>query len=442
MTARAILVGSASSGAGKTTLAVGLLRAIRRRGLAVRGAKSGPDYIDPAFHQAATGAASTNLDSWAMSPPLLDATIGEAALGADYLVIEGAMGVFDGTPGEAGRTGAAADLARRFRLPVVLAVDITGQSQTAAAIARGLATHDPGVSIAGVVLNRVASERHRAFAADAIAATGIPVFGAIPRDENLGLLSRHLGLVQAREHPDLDGWLDRLAETIERHVDLDRLLAASASLEVASAEARPALPPPGNRIALASDAAFAFIYPHLLSGWRKAGAEIAWFSPLADEPPPIGCDCCWLPGGYPELHAGALAAATRFHQGLRRFAAAYPVHGECGGYMVLGAGLEDAGGARHAMVGLLDHSTSFARRQLTLGYRHGQLRAASPIGVAGGSIRGHEFRYSVMLDAGSDEPLLDLFDAQSRPLGPAGGRRGHVSGTYFHAIAGEGGDAA
>ena len=149
----------------------------------------------------------------------------------------------------------------------------------------------------------------------------------------------------------------------------------------------------------------------------------------------MNCDCCWLPGGYPELHAGALAAANRFHEGLRRFAEDHPVHGECGGYMVLGVGLEDANGARHAMVGLLGHSTSFARRQLTLGYRVGHLRATSAIGVAGETVRGHEFHYSVMLDAGSDEPLVDLFDAQNRALGPAGGRRGNVSGTYFHAIA-------
>lgn len=435
MTARAVLVGAAFSGAGKTTLTVGLLRAIRRRGFAVCGAKSGPDYIDPAFHRAATGEASLNLDSWAMPPQLLDETIREAGVGVDYLVIEGAMGLFDGAQADPGRCGSAADLSARFGLPVVLVVDVTGQSQTAAAVVRGLASHDPRVRIAGVVLNRVASERHRAFVADAIAAIGVPVFGALPRDESLVLPSRHLGLVQAEEHINIAGWLDGLAETVERHVDLDRLLATFARLNFASAEAPPALPPPGNRIALASDAAFTFMYPHLLSGWRKAGAEIVTFSPLADEPPPMNCDCCWLPGGYPELHAGALAAANRFREGLRRFAEDHPVHGECGGYMVLGTGLEDANGVHHAMVGLLGHSTSFAQRRLTLGYRVGHLRAACAIGDAGGTVRGHEFRYSVMVDAGSDEPLVDLFDSQNHALGPAGGRRGNVSGTYFHAIA-------
>jgi cobyrinic acid a,c-diamide synthase len=435
MTARAILVGAAFSGAGKTTLTIGLLRAIRRRGLAVRGAKSGPDYIDPAFHQAATGEASLNLDSWAMPPQLLDVTIREAGIGVDYLVVEGAMGLFDGAQADPGLCGSAADLAARFELPVVLVVDVTGQSQTAAAVVRGLASHDPKVRIAGVLLNRVASERHRTFVADAIAAIGIPVFGAIPRDEGLVLPSRHLGLVQAGEHIDIDGWLDRLAETVERHVDLDRLLAAFGPLNVTSVEGPAALQPPGNRIALASDAAFTFMYPHLLSGWRKAGAEIVTFSPLADEPPPMNCDCCWLPGGYPELHAGALAAANRFHAGLRRFAEDHPVHGECGGYMVLGEGLEDANSARHAMVGLLGHSTSFARRRLTLGYRAGKILVPSAIGRPGALLRGHEFHYSTMLDVGNDEALVELFDGQGKPLGRAGGRRACVSGGYFHTIA-------
>ena len=372
-----------------------------------------------------------------MPPATLDAAMAEAAGTGDFLIVEGAMGLFDGAGGEPGRTGAAADLATRFGLPVILVVDVTGQSQTAAAVVRGLSTHDPGVHIAGVILNRVASERHRAYAADAIAAIGIPVFGAIPRDEAMALPSRHLGLVQAGEHEAIEAWLDRVADTVERHVDLDRLLEAFGRLEIGDAQRQPAIPPPGQRIALASDTAFTFVYPHLLSAWRRAGAEMVTFSPLADEPPPENCDCCWLPGGYPELHAGILAGAARFQHGLREFALTRPVHGECGGYMVLGAGLVDADGVRHAMVGLLGHATSFAERRLTLGYRTGRLLADCAVGVAGHTIRGHEFRYSVLLEAGNDDPVVELFDAQHRPLGKAGGRRGKVSGTYFHAIADE-----
>ncbi len=436
MTARAILVGAALSGAGKTTLTAGLLRAIRRRGHSVRGAKSGPDYIDPAFHRAASGAAVLNLDSWAMASRLLDSALTEAADGVDFLVVEGAMGLFDGVAGAAsGGRGAAADLAARGQMPALLVLDVTGQAQTAAAVVRGLAMHDAGVRIAGVVLNRVASPRHRALVEEAIVAIGMPVFGAIPRDAAIARPSRHLGLVQAGELADLDGWLDRLADAVERHVDLDRLLASFAPVAVAPGERPIALPPPGRRIALAADVAFSFVYDHVLAGWRRAGAEIVRFSPLANEPPPDDCDCCWLPGGYPELHAGVLAAAAGFMDGLRRFAVDRPVHGECGGYMVLGEGLVDAEGRRHAMAGLLGHSTSFAQRRLTLGYREGRILVDCPIGQAGETIRGHEFHYSTILEAGSDAPLVDLFDARGASLGLAGARRGRVSGSYFHAIA-------
>jgi cobyrinic acid a,c-diamide synthase len=196
-----------------------------------------------------------------------------------------------------------------------------------------------------------------------------------------------------------------------------------------------ALPPPGQCIALASDRAFSFVYPHLLGGWRRAGAQIVTFSPLADEPPPDDCDTCWLPGGYPELHAGALASATRFRAGLVHFARTRPVHGECGGYMVLGQGLTDADGGRHAMTGLLGHATSFARRKLQLGYREARLLIDSPIGSAGSVVRGHEFHYATLISPGDDAPLADLMDGQGRPLGPSGGRRDRVTGGFFHAIA-------
>jgi cobyrinic acid a,c-diamide synthase len=177
------------------------------------------------------------------------------------------------------------------------------------------------------------------------------------------------------------------------------------------------------------------MYPHVREDWRRAGAEIVAFSPLADEPPPNDCDACWLPGGYPELHAGVLANAHRFQEGLRRFGATRPVHGECGGYMVLGEGLEDAQGVRHAMVGLLGHATSFATRRLHLGYREARLLADGALGRAGSTIRGHEFHYATMISSGADEMFLDLTDSQGHPAARTGGRRGHVSGTFFHAIA-------
>jgi cobyrinic acid a,c-diamide synthase len=433
----ALIIAAPRSGAGKTTVTLGLLAALARRGASVRAAKAGPDYIDPAFHAAATGAASQNLDSWAMNPALLDALVADAARDADLVVIEGAMGLFDGVPGEPGRSGAAADLAARWRVPVLLVLDVAGQSQSAAAVATGFAHYDAAVRLAGVILNRVGSERHRALVADAMARRGIPVLGAIPRDATLVLPERHLGLVQAREHGDLAQRLARLADAVEQHCDVDAIVAAAGSGPPVTGGEIAALAPPGQRIALASDAAFSFMYPHLLAGWRRAGAEISLFSPLADAGPPDHCDVCWLPGGYPELHAGALAATHNFRGALARFAATRPVHGECGGYMVLGAGLVDADGVRHAMTGLLGHATSFAQRRLHLGYRAARLVAACPIGAAGARVRGHEFHHASLIERGADEPLVDLYDAQGKPVAESGSRRGNVSGTFFHVIAQE-----
>jgi len=435
VTAGALFVAAPRSGAGKTTVTLALLAALRQRGIAVQAAKVGPDYIDPAFHEAATGKQSFNLDSWAMKPSLLDALVGDAAARADMVVIEGAMGLFDGIPGTPRRSGATSDLAARFRLPVLLVVDISGQSQSAAAVVRGFVTHDPDVRIGGIVLNRAGSERHRRFVADAIAGLGVPILGCIPRDETLCLPERHLGLVQAGEHGDLAARFERLAAMAEECLDIDAVQRLAEPPQLSPTALEVPIKPPGQRIALASDAAFSFVYPHVLDGWRRQGAEIVAFSPLADEKPPQDCDSCWLPGGYPELHAGRLAAAHRFRAGLVQFAATRPVHGECGGYMVLGESLEDADGVSHAMAGLLGHATSFAKRKLHLGYREARLLSDSPLGPAGSLVRGHEFHYAALIAAGDDEPFVELADGQGKRLGPSGGRRGQVTGAFFHAIA-------
>ena len=439
MTGCGLIIAAPHSGAGKTTVALALMAALRRRGLVVRAAKAGPDYIDPAFHAAVTGSPSVNLDSWAMSRGLLDALAGQAADGADIVVIEGVMGLFDGAATAAGQRGATADLAAHFGLPVLLVLDVARQAQSAAALVRGFAAHDPAVKVAGVILNRVGSQHHRALVADAIAVLDVPVLGALPREAALALPERHLGLVQAREHSELAALIDSLAAAAERHLDLNAIVARAAPVVTAGAMARPiyvpALPPPGQRIALASDQAFSFVYPHLIEAWRRAGAEIFAFSPLADEPPPDSADSCWLPGGYPELHAEALAAARRFSAGLRRFAETRPVHGECGGYMVLGESLEDAAGKRHAMTGLLGHATSFARRKLHLGYRKARLLADGVLGRSGTIVRGHEFHYASLTSTGCDEPFAELTDSEGRAPVKAGGRRGRVTGTFFHAIA-------
>jgi cobyrinic acid a,c-diamide synthase len=435
VTPRGLIVAATHSGCGKTTVTLALLAALRRRGIAVRAAKAGPDYIDPAFHAAATGTPSVNLDSWAMPPELLDALVARQSEAAELVVIEGVMGLFDGAAGPTGRSGATADLARHFRLPVILVLDVHGQSQSAAAVVRGFATHDPAVRIGGVILNKIGSDRHRTLIADALAPLGIPMLGVMPRNQDIALPERHLGLVQAGEHNDLAKRLDVLAQLAENNFDLDRIVEIAAPLAFRPDITATAIAPPGQRIALARDQAFSFIYPHLIDAWRRAGTEIVPFSPLADEAPGAGCDACWLPGGYPELHAAALAAAARFRQGLQEFAQRHPIHGECGGYMVLGKGLEDASGQCHAMLDLLGHATSFAQRKLHLGYRTARLLADSPVGTADSLVRGHEFHYARLVEPGNDAPLVELADAQNAPLGPAGGRRGHVTGTFFHTIA-------
>ncbi len=218
-----LLISAIRSGAGKTTVTLGLLAALRRRGVRLHAAKAGPDYIDPAFHAAATGVSCVNLDSWTMPPALLQRLMTRAAESADLIAIEGVMGLFDGVPDAAGRNGSSASIAAQFHLPVLLVLDVTAQSLSAAAVVRGFATHDPDVRIAGVVLNRIGSERHRRLITDAIATLNIPVVGAIPRDAAFALPERHLGLVQAGEHGDLVTRISALADMAEKHLDLDAI---------------------------------------------------------------------------------------------------------------------------------------------------------------------------------------------------------------------------
>ena len=349
-----LMIAAPRSGSGKTIATLGLLRAFKRRGVDVVGLKSGPDYIDPAFHAAASGRDGVNLDSWAMPPKLLAALAAQASVDCGLMLCEASMGLFDGVPATSGRSGASADVAAALGAPVLMVIDVTGQAQSAAAVVKGCASYDRRLGVAGVVVNRVGSERHRRLVVEAIEALGIPVVGALPRNDKVALPERHLGLVQAGETEALDARLETIADFVEAHVDCDRVLALAGELALASpSRCAVALRPPGRRIALAHDAAFSFIYPHLVQGWRAAGAEIVGFSPLADEPPPSDCDFCWLPGGYPELHAGRLAAAARFRDGLRLFAETRSVHGECGGYMALGESLVDAAGAAYPMAGLL-----------------------------------------------------------------------------------------
>jgi cobyrinic acid a,c-diamide synthase len=435
---RGVIVAAARSGAGKTTLTLGLLRALRNQGVAVQPFKCGPDYIDPAFHTAAAGRQSVNLDTWAMRPQLIDALIASHASDADFCVVEGVMGLFDGAParGQSAR-GSTADLAALTGWPIVLVLDVATQAETAAAIVLGCKMYRDDLTIGGVILNMSSSARHEMAIAPAIEALGIGVLGAIRRSQTLALPDRHLGLVQAVETTDLDSYLERAAANVAAVVDLARLSALARPLrqpDVAASAAGNGMRPPGQRIAVAQDAAFSFLYPHLLESWRRAGATISTFSPLADEAPATDSDAVWLPGGYPELHAGALASAERFKHGMRALASRdIPLHGECGGYMVLGAGLETADGQRHEMLGLLGLETSFRQRRLHLGYRRARLLPNSTAALAASELWGHEFHYSTVL-ANPDLPLADIVDAMGDIVADRGSRRGSVTGTFFHLI--------
>ncbi|MDP1639795.1 MAG: cobyrinate a,c-diamide synthase [Hyphomicrobium sp.] len=426
---RGLIIAAPSSGAGKTTVVLGLLRALARRGTAVQPFKCGPDYIDTAFHTAAAGRASVNLDTWAMRPQLIAQLLRDAGADADICIVEGVMGLYDsaGTRGACG-DGSTADLAALTGWPVVLVLDVGAQAETAAAVALGLKTYRRDIDVAGVILNMTASPGHAGLIAGPMLRIGLPVLGAVQRHADIVMPERHLGLIQAGESTTLDQRLDTIAATVANGVDLDRLVATARPLVLAPGGEAASLPPPGQRIALAQDRAFSFVYAHILAGWRRAGAEIVPFSPLADEAPPAGCDAVWLPGGYPELHAGTLAAASRFRAGMNGAAArGIPIHGECGGYMVLGEGLVDASGARHAMLGLLGVETSFAAPRMHLGYRRARLRNS------GAELVGHEFHFASLL-ANTDEPLADIRDAAGAPVPERGSRRGSVTGTFFHVI--------
>ncbi|MBC9031349.1 cobyrinate a,c-diamide synthase [Sphingomonas sp. JC676] len=429
---RGLMIAAARSGAGKTMLTIGLQRALTRSGLIISGAKAGPDYIDPGFHAVATGRSSINLDGFAFDPATLLAMAAQAARGTDLVVAEGAMGLYDGLSAD-DRGGASASVAAALGWPVILVLDAAGSAQSVAAVAHGLANFPGAPAIAGAIVNRVASPRHRRMIQAGFARIAIPLLGAVPVDERLAMPSRHLGLVQACEDAELGARIEAMADVVAEHCDLAAIAAAGGVTQDAALP-KLRLRPPGQRIAIARDDAFAFLYPHLVTAWRQAGAELVWFSPLADQSPPQECDACWLPGGYPELHLGRLAANRGFLDGLRNFAATRPVHGECGGYMVLGRTLEDANGQTHAMAGLLPVDTSFARRKLHLGYRRATWRRDVGFARRGETSWGHEYHHSTLVET-DDATLADMADGESNPLPPAGHAIGLVTGTYFHTIA-------
>ena len=425
--AKGLVIAAPRSGSGKTLVTLGLLAALRRQGVIVAPAKTGPDYIDPAFLTRAALREAVNLDPWSMSPARLKHLASVQATGAELLLVEGVMGLFDAA---ADGFGSTADLAELLDLPVILVVDADRQSQSVAPLVAGFANWRVGVRVAGVILNRVVSMKHERMLVDALAATGIPCLGAIPRNSALAIPERHLGLVLPGEVTAFETFLDTAAEVVGDYVDLDRLHALATPLRETT-EPAPSLPPLGQRIAIARDAAFAFLYPHLLDGWRAMGAELSFFCPLANEAPSADADAIFLPGGYPELHGASLAAANIFKTGL---AAARDrnalIYGECGGFMVLGETLVDKAGQSHAMAGLLPVTTRIDRPKRTLGYRRLVHAEALPWP---GRLHGHEFHYSSTKQSRLT-PLFAATDATGQALPPMGAVIGRVMGSYAHVI--------
>lgn len=435
-----LIIAAPASGSGKTVVTLALLRALGSAGVKVASAKAGPDYIDPAFHRFASGRACINLDPWAMRPATLANLVGAQSNSADLVLAEGVMGLFDGInlPGRPDM-GSTADLAALTGWPVVLVIDAGRQAASVGALVAGFAKHRDDVDVAGVIFNRVASETHRDVlsAAVARATPDIAILGAVPRDPALALPERHLGLVPAGEHETLEPFLETAARIVAESIDLTALQKLAKPSRLVAPESDPSspLPPLGQRIAVAQDQAFGFAYANVLEAWRERGAEIMPFSPLADQAPAADADAVYLPGGYPELHAGQLAAASTFLGGLRTAASRdEAIFGECGGYMVLGEGLTDAEGITHAMAGLLPVETSFAARRLHLGYRVATLADDGPLGTAGTTYRGHEFHYATVVREGPGKALFEAQNAAGADLGPCGRSKGAVSGSFIHLI--------
>jgi cobyrinic acid a,c-diamide synthase len=420
MSAPVLVIAGVASGVGKTTVTLGLLEAYRRRGLAVQAFKVGPDFIDPGFHESATGRASYNLDGWMCGRTAVLHTVAQQSAGADLAVVEGMMGCFDGADAT-GDEGSTAEIARWLEAPVILVLDAAAQARSAAAVVLGFERFDPKLHLAGVVANRVGSETHGRWVGDAMAtACRAPLLGAIPLDAEVQVPERHLGLVTAREGVWPQERRARLAALVERSVDLDRLLGIargaaahrgprrSAALgprgDLAPHRDEPAAPPaatpgrvpPRARVGVARDAAFQFYYAENLDQLRAAGAEVVFWSPLESDALP-DVDGLYFGGGYPELHARRLAENVALHEGIGRFAAAgRPIYAECGGLMYLARALEDADGMLHPMVGVLPATVRMRPRGLTLAYTEIETMRDSVLGPAGSRARGHEFHASTL----------------------------------------------
>jgi len=433
-----LMIAAPSSGSGKTTVTAGLLAALTARGRRVAPFKVGPDYIDPGYHALAAGRPCHNLDPWLLAPDRLLASFSHRAAGADLALIEGVMGLFDGYSGT-DDTGSTAHLARLLQAPVVLVLDVGAMARSAAAIVRGFRDFDPRVRLAGVLLNQVGSEGHARLVQAAIEAeTGLPVLGYLPRNAELALPERHLGLVPTAEPGPWQDWVERVRQTVEASVNLEAIQAlAETAPPLPEMGADPfALQPISPRpvIAVARDAAFSFIYADNLDLLTAAGAELAFFSPLADAALPHGTQALYLCGGFPELYAAELARNESLLAAVRgAHAAGLPIYAECGGLMYVTEAIRDLQGAVFPMAGLLPGLSAMTPR-LTLGYRTFRAVSDSWLWQSGEQMRGHEFHYSNWQGRPQDLPYLYELqpDAQLSTIRGEGARAGNLIASYTH----------
>ncbi|MDQ1817987.1 cobyrinate a,c-diamide synthase [Massilia sp. CCM 9210] len=409
---RVLLVAAVSSGQGKTTVTAALARALVRRGQRVRVFKCGPDFIDPMLLERASGAQVGSLDLWMVGREQCRSQLAAAALEADVILIEGVMGLYDGTP-------SSADLAREFGLPVMAVIDASAMAQTAGALVHGLRDYGP-VEMAGVIANRVASKGHGAMVAASM--RDIPLIAILPRQTKT-LPERHLGLVLPSEVQDVDGLLDLLADQLEFD-DAAWAQLRSTRIDLTARMDAPAALLAGRTIAIARDAAFAFLYPANLDTLRALGATLAFFSPLADDAVPAQADAVYLPGGYPELHGETLAGAARWRASIRAVhAAGMPILAECGGMMALADSLADQAGTVWPMAGLLEGSVTMQARIAGLG--------SQGLETPHGLLRGHTFHYSKLETAVA--PMAHTVRHPSGASGEAVYRAGSLTASYFHA---------
>lgn len=403
---KAMIIAGTHSGVGKTTVALGIMAALRRRGLAVQPFKVGPDFIDPGHHQAVCGLPSRNLDGWMLGRSYTVSSFLRHCRGKDAAVIEGAMGLFDGRLGSDDE-GSTAQIARWLKSAVLLVVDARGMSGSVAAVISGFKRYQRGVAISGVVLNRVGSDDHfRRLKAIIKKRCGITVIGHLPAEASITIPERHLGLVTAKEFILKKGFIERLAVLFERCLDLDRLLKISSPVmqrHVRAENPDDALRPtgPGVRVGIARDRAFSFYYQDNLDLLRQMGASLVPFSPISDRALPPHLDGIYIGGGYPELFAPELEGNVAMRRQLKRFAdSGAPVYAECGGLMYLGRGIRTFAGRTHTMVGIFPYTTAMHTRLTHLGYHSVRAVRDTIIASRGECARGHQFRYS-SLEGGS-----------------------------------------